>query len=392
MANLNFKYGQVNNLPRQLSAGCVYVTTDERSMYVDLPIGGNTQRIRLGDFLEYNTLEELNADKKNWSTSTLVYIKTGNILAKYNEIRGSDGNIVTDESGNPTYEWKRINDSDTLVSNIANLTSRITTAETAINTNANNIAAEATTARAAEKKLTDDLATEAATARAAEKKLTDDLATEAATARAAEKKLTDDLTAANSAITTNAGNIAKNTAAIAKETADRQTAIQNLSTEINNKMQTADAMTFKGVVDDTHGLPIVNKGWPVQAGDTYKVGFKKSYIPGDSTVQYVGDLLIAKEDQPDDAPEYTGGWYHISSGYEDDYAPYLELLKNQKIDTTTNITADIITLVGGAGEKRGGIYFESENENLKVLTSTYSDTSAGGDGIKVSFNLAWGTF
>ena len=373
MANLNFKYGQVNNLPRQLSAGCVYVTTDERSMYVDLPIGGNTQRIRLGDFLEYNTLEELNADKKNWSTSTLVYIKTGNILAKYNEIRGSDGNIVTDESGNPTYEWKRINDSDTLVSNIANLTSRITTAETAINTNANNIAAEATTARAAEKKLTDDLATEAATA------------------RAAEKKLTDDLAAANSAITTNVGNIAKNTAAIAKEIEDRATAIQNLSTEINNKMQTADAMTFKGVVDDTHGLPMGNKE-PIQAGDTYKVGFKKSYIPGDSTVHYVGDLLIAREDQDENTPDYTGGWYHISSGYEDDYAPYLELLKNQKIDTTNNITADIITLVGGAGEKRGGIYFESKNKNLEVLTSTYSDTSAGGDGIKVSFNLAWGTF
>ena len=258
MANLNFKYGQVDNLPRQLSAGCVYVTTDERSMYVDLPIEGNTKRIRLGDFLEYNTLEELNADKKNWSTSTLVYIKTGNILAKYNEIRGSDGNIVTDESGNPTYEWKRINDSDTLVSNIANLTSRITTAETAINTNANNIAAEATTARAA------------------------------------EKKLTDDLVAANSAITTNAGNIAKNTAAIAKEIEDRATAIQNLSTEINNKMQTADAMTFKGVVDDTHGLPTGKE--PVQAGDTYKVGFKKSYIAGDDTVHYVGDLLIAKKD------------------------------------------------------------------------------------------------
>jgi hypothetical protein len=42
-----------------------------------------TERIRLGDFLEYDTLEAVQADQKNWSTQTLVYIKQGNILAKY---------------------------------------------------------------------------------------------------------------------------------------------------------------------------------------------------------------------------------------------------------------------------------------------------------------------
>jgi hypothetical protein len=87
----------VDNLPSTTSPGCIYITTDEKSMYVDLPVTETveidgvtsqvteTKRIRVGDFLEYATLEDVNKDKKNWSTQTLVYIKEGNILAKYNE-------------------------------------------------------------------------------------------------------------------------------------------------------------------------------------------------------------------------------------------------------------------------------------------------------------------
>lgn len=113
--NLNFRYGSVNSLSNVApSPGCVYVTTDEKSMYVDLPISkeviidgqpniiNETQRIRLGDFLEYENLEAVNADKKNWSTQTLVYIREGNILAKCNWVDKLDSNnapIINPETG-----------------------------------------------------------------------------------------------------------------------------------------------------------------------------------------------------------------------------------------------------------------------------------------------------
>jgi hypothetical protein len=39
MSTLNFKYGTVDNLKNvDLNTGCIYVTTDEKSMYVDLPV------------------------------------------------------------------------------------------------------------------------------------------------------------------------------------------------------------------------------------------------------------------------------------------------------------------------------------------------------------------
>jgi hypothetical protein len=98
MANLNFKYGLLNKLPEALSEGTIYVTTDERAMYIDLWAGetdnkgnqvtekkevngemqdvpvGALKRVRLGDFITYPTLTDLFKDSRNWDEHCLVYI------------------------------------------------------------------------------------------------------------------------------------------------------------------------------------------------------------------------------------------------------------------------------------------------------------------------------
>lgn len=79
--NVYFKKGELKNLPSTKSAGTIYVTTDERAMYVD--INDNT-RIRLGDFREYPTWEAIQAlDRTNLSTTALYYAVKENILCKY---------------------------------------------------------------------------------------------------------------------------------------------------------------------------------------------------------------------------------------------------------------------------------------------------------------------
>jgi len=52
---LQFKRGLRKNLPVALTPGTIYVTTDERAMYIDYTNEQGNQRIRLGDFVEYAT-------------------------------------------------------------------------------------------------------------------------------------------------------------------------------------------------------------------------------------------------------------------------------------------------------------------------------------------------
>lgn len=101
MADLNFKYGVSANLKTtDITNGTIYVTTDERSMYVDL----NNQRFRLGDVLFYENLQDLADDKKSWYINSLAYIKDKKILAYY------DGSA-----------WININDPAELIAGISTL-------------------------------------------------------------------------------------------------------------------------------------------------------------------------------------------------------------------------------------------------------------------------------
>lgn len=103
MANLlNFKMGLQQGLAgASLKGGTVYVTTDERAMYID--IDDNT-RIRLGDFRIVASFEELQNQSDSWATTCLYYVTGSNALAYYN---GS--------------KWVLINDTEGLASNVEGL-------------------------------------------------------------------------------------------------------------------------------------------------------------------------------------------------------------------------------------------------------------------------------
>lgn len=121
MALLNFKMGLQANLTQNspaIAPGTIYVTTDERAMYIDVPEKGSVaaHRIRLGDFRIYETFDALKKDKTDWSQSCLYYVADKNALARY------DGT-----------EWKLINDTAGLESAIQGVASRVLTLEDKLN-------------------------------------------------------------------------------------------------------------------------------------------------------------------------------------------------------------------------------------------------------------------
>ncbi len=77
--NVSFKKGLLAALPAAITAGALYVTTDERALYMDVD---GTTRIRIGDFQEFPTLAALQANT-NPNTSALYYITDLNVLAKW---------------------------------------------------------------------------------------------------------------------------------------------------------------------------------------------------------------------------------------------------------------------------------------------------------------------
>ncbi len=77
--NVSFKKGPLAALPTAITAGALYVTTDERALYLDVD---GTTRIRIGDFQEFTTLAALQANT-NPNTSALYYITDLNVLAKW---------------------------------------------------------------------------------------------------------------------------------------------------------------------------------------------------------------------------------------------------------------------------------------------------------------------
>ena len=80
MAQVAFKKGPLTNLPAAISEGTFYITSDERAIYLDVD---STTRIRIGDFQEFATLVDLQANT-NPSTTALYYVTELNCLAKWN--------------------------------------------------------------------------------------------------------------------------------------------------------------------------------------------------------------------------------------------------------------------------------------------------------------------
>lgn len=80
MSMLNFKYGLHENLAAQgVVNGTIYVTTDEKAMYVDL----DGSRIRLSQIITLSTLDWQNLTPP-YSTEAFYYLVDSNALLKYN--------------------------------------------------------------------------------------------------------------------------------------------------------------------------------------------------------------------------------------------------------------------------------------------------------------------
>lgn len=78
MAMVNFKKGLLANLPEAKSAGTLYITTDERALYLDVD---SSTRIRLGDFIEVASIADLPVAGAN--QTAMYYAKAENVLAKW---------------------------------------------------------------------------------------------------------------------------------------------------------------------------------------------------------------------------------------------------------------------------------------------------------------------
>ena len=79
MANVLFKKGLLAGLKdAPIKEGTIYVTTDERAMYLDVDA---STRIRLGDFIEVNNIAALPSTGAN--ASALYYASAENVLAKW---------------------------------------------------------------------------------------------------------------------------------------------------------------------------------------------------------------------------------------------------------------------------------------------------------------------
>lgn len=115
MASVFFKRGLKSGLATApLNDGTIYVTTDERAMYMDVSDNhGSVSRIRLGDFREYanfDTISRLSASQLD--STALYYASRENILCKWT---GTD--------------WIQINSQptlDALVEDIYNSTTAVT--------------------------------------------------------------------------------------------------------------------------------------------------------------------------------------------------------------------------------------------------------------------------
>ena len=150
MAQLNFKMGVQSRMLETspvIAPGTVYVTADERAMYIDVPAGvvdgKQAHRIRLGDFRTYESFEALKKDKTDWSQSCLYYVEDKKALVRYNGT-----------------EWVLINDTSHLSTAIQGLADRVTALEEGYNAiidPTNGILAQAKAYADAEDKKIEDL-------------------------------------------------------------------------------------------------------------------------------------------------------------------------------------------------------------------------------------------
>ena len=255
MSMLKFKKGSFKNLPSTYSVGTVYVTTDEQAMYVDI---SDSKRIRLSDIIQVPSVADLAAYAPDYSTSALYYVVASNALLKY---------VGVDAEGK--YEWKQINTTAAVESEIAGLKTRMITAEgniTGLQTSVNEITKEggaidtakqaAITAAAAD--ATSKANTAEANAKADTKEKVDALTfvvngkVDTTTFNASVEQIGKDIAAAESAAKSHAETKASAAESAAKSHAD--TEIGKAKTELQGKIdEKADQSAVNASVSELEG-------------------------------------------------------------------------------------------------------------------------------------------
>lgn len=105
MALLKFKIGEQSRLPAAYTEGAVYITTDEKAMYVDYKDGDELARIRIGQ-IQCMTSEEWETMQPPFSPEVFYYITNINALVRYDATKG---------------KWVQINSTETIRQDIESL-------------------------------------------------------------------------------------------------------------------------------------------------------------------------------------------------------------------------------------------------------------------------------
>jgi hypothetical protein len=247
MANesLMFKKGLLQNLPSTKQAGTVYITTDERAMYVDI---SSTERIRLGDFIEVTNESDLqNAKYQPYSTTALYYVSSSNKLLKYKGTSGSEASFTV------------INTTAAVEGNLNALTQRVGANEIAITglqTNLGNLTTTVTNNKTATDKA---IADEEARAKAAEKVNADAITAEVERAKKAEQANATNISGLQTSVTNLDNNKADKTA-LQAETEARIAADNTLTTDLGKVADRTTSLegtvgnSSKGLVKDVADL------------------------------------------------------------------------------------------------------------------------------------------
>lgn len=133
---LKFKKGLASGLSSAtITPGTVYITTDERAMYVDIDANN---RIRLGDFIIVKNLTTLSTSEtyKPYSSTSLYYLEDENALARYDAVKNTWTQINDTKalSDRITALETAVTGTNGLTSQVSGLTTRMQTAEGKITT------------------------------------------------------------------------------------------------------------------------------------------------------------------------------------------------------------------------------------------------------------------
>lgn len=316
MALLKFKKGLYSQLPTTHSEGTVYITTDEKAMYVDI---SDSDRIRIGQIITL-TKSDWQALPRPFSEDVFYYITDINALIRWNGT-----------------SWIQINSTDALKSRIESLESRATAVEGKASANETAINALKTTVQGEDGNggLKGDLATLEGKIEALEvtggqanviEKITVNGTEVAPTnktvalgklasvgAKVAETDLHGDLSTKINSIQTTANGAVQQTvynekvAALQKEIDDAEAAIATVNTTLGNKFNTTDKTVTNVVngIENTigghtttltqHGESITSLNTSVNTNTADIIQLKKDVIANAAAAKTADDKAVAAD-------------------------------------------------------------------------------------------------